>query len=309
MIRLSGSVKLSCASSGGTPKSRANGLWPRLLRPSSGVRPFCRSSSACRASSRAFAAAIFASRSSRRCSSAGSSSPRTSGPCAASSAASVASACVVSAAICSRSRRLFVAHPSVTHRLVLARIGLHLRPIHRQRPELDDARFAGDRHDLHEQRLERRQVLLPKLRDRSVRRKIARRQHAIRDILFQLPRDPTRRKRPGGIRVHQHRHHHLRIERLIAAPIPLVGRVERLQIQRGDRVGDEERQMAFGEPVARRRREQQRLIGRTRTKCRRHTSLYVPPTPRVSAAQTPRAVFDSAQYVVSGFSRTSRRSA
>ena len=104
MIRLSGSVKLSGASSGGTPKSRANGVVPRLVRPSAGVRPFCRSSSACRASSRAFAAAMVASRSSRRCRAAGSSSPRTSGPSVASSAASLAAACAVSAAIGSRSR-------------------------------------------------------------------------------------------------------------------------------------------------------------------------------------------------------------
>jgi hypothetical protein len=145
----------------------------------------------------------------------------------------------------------FVAHPSVTHRLVFARMGFHLRPIHRHCPELDDACFAGDRHDLHEQRLERRQVLLPKLRDRSVGRKIARRQHAIGYIVFQLPRDPTRRKRPRGIGVQQHGHHHLRVERLIAPPIAVVGRIERLEIHRGHGIGDEERYVPFGEPVTR----------------------------------------------------------
>jgi hypothetical protein len=70
-------------------------------------------------------------------------------------------------------------------------MGLHLRPIHRHRSEVEDARFAGDHHDLSEQRLERRQVLLPELRDRAVGRKIAHRQHAIGDIFFQLPRDPN----------------------------------------------------------------------------------------------------------------------
>jgi hypothetical protein len=115
---------------------------------------------------------------------------------------------------------------------VLARAGLHLRAIDRQRPEPDDPRFAGDSHRLHEQRLKRRQVLLPKLGDRPVRREIAGRQHAIRHVLFQLPGDPTRRERPGRIRVQQHRHQHLRIEGLIAPPIPRVGRVARLEIQR-----------------------------------------------------------------------------
>ena len=157
---------------------------------------------------------------------------------------------------------------------------------------MDDARFAGDRHDLHEQRLERRQVLLPELRDRAVGRKIARRQHAIGYIVFQFPRDPTRRKRPRGIGVQQHRHHHLRVERLIAPPIPFVGRIECLEIQRGDGVGDEERQVPIGEPVTRRGREQQRLIRRTGPKGRRHTCLYVPSAPSVSAAQLARTILD-----------------
>ena len=55
---------------------------------------------------------------------------------------------------------------------------------HGQRPELDDACFARDLHDLHEQRLKVHHVLLPKLRDRPVRRKVARRQHAIGYIVF-----------------------------------------------------------------------------------------------------------------------------
>jgi hypothetical protein len=152
---------------------------------------------------------------------------------------------------------LFIAHAAVTHRLVFARIGLDLRPIHRQRSELHDARFARDLDDLHEQRFERRQVLLPKVRDRAVRWKVARGQHPIRHILFQFPCDPSRGECPGGIRVQQHGHHHLRIERLIASAIPLVGRVECLQIQRGHRVGDKERQMAFREPVTGRRRKQE----------------------------------------------------
>jgi hypothetical protein len=51
-------------------------------------------------------------------------------------------------------------------------MGLHFRSIHRQRAELRDARFTGNLHHLHEQRLEGRQVVLAKLSDRSVRREI-----------------------------------------------------------------------------------------------------------------------------------------
>ena len=161
---------------------------------------------------------------------------------------------------------------------MFTRRGFHLRPIHGQRPDLDDAGFASDRHHLPEQRLERRQVLLPKLRDRAVGRKIARRQHAIGYIVFQLARDPTRGKRPRGIGVQQHRHHHLRVEGLIASPIPFVRRVECFEIQRGHGVGDEKRQVPFGQPVSWRGREQQRLVGRTGPKCRGHTgNTYDPP--------------------------------
>ena len=70
----------------------------------------------------------------------------------------------------------------------------------------------------------------------------------------------------------KHRHHHLRIERLITAAVALVGRVECLQIQRRYRIGDKEGYMAFRQPIARRGREQQRLIGRTWAKRGRHVS-------------------------------------
>lgn len=66
---------------------------------------------------------------------------------------------------------------------MLARVGLHLGAIDRQHAELHDARFAGNPHDLHEQRLEGGQALLPKLGDRSVHRKVAGCQHAIGHVL------------------------------------------------------------------------------------------------------------------------------
>ncbi len=203
MIRLSGSVKLSCASSGGTPKSRANGFVPSTLarivrRPT--LLPILRRLPRFepRFRRRDFREPLLAPlqfgreliapdvrpqrRILRRVAGVGLRRERgdllTQPP-------------------------LFVSHPSVTHRLVLARIGLHLRPSTASAPSCTTPASRAICHHLHEQRLERGQVLLPKLRDRSVRRKVARRQHAIGDILFQLPRDPTRRKRSSRIRVHQ----------------------------------------------------------------------------------------------------------
>jgi hypothetical protein len=53
------------------------------------------------------------------------------------------------------------------------------------------------------------------------------------------------------------------VEGLIAPPIPFVGHIEGLEIQRRNRVRDEERQVPFRKPVAGRGREQQRLVGCT----------------------------------------------
>ncbi len=63
MIRLSGSVKLSCAFSSGSPYSRLYGRPPFRLRFEPGSRPRASSASRCLASNRALAARIAASRS------------------------------------------------------------------------------------------------------------------------------------------------------------------------------------------------------------------------------------------------------
>jgi len=89
-------------------------------------------------------------------------------------------------------------------------------------------------------------MLLPKVGDRPMRRKVAGRYHPIRHILFQLLRDAPQRERAGGIGIQQNGEHHLRIERSIASPISLVGRMKCLEIQSGHGVGDEERQSPSG---------------------------------------------------------------
>ena len=199
MIRLSGSVKLSCASSGGTPKSRANGLVPRLLRPSSGVAPSADlrplPGFEPRFGRRDGREPLLASLQLGR-----QFVPRTSGLYPASSAASVASAWVSAprsaraAAVlrrasvrnswpCVYSPRLSPStHPRPAPRPGRRRLRGRSPPPARTAPRTPPGAAA-------------------KLRDRAVGGKIARRQHAIGDIFFQLPRDPTRRKRPGGIGV------------------------------------------------------------------------------------------------------------
>ena len=105
MIRLSGSVKLSCAFSSGSPYSRLYGRPPFRLRFEPGSRPRASSASRCLASNRALAARIAASRSSRRRNSSGNSSPRCASPKRASSAASVSRARDSNASISPSRRR------------------------------------------------------------------------------------------------------------------------------------------------------------------------------------------------------------
>src|SRR3984893_13320922 len=139
MIRLSGSVKLRCALSSGTPL----GGWP--LRPrlaaTSLSSPAPWPAAACAsASSAALASRILASRRSLLATQSGSSSPRRSPPCWRSSAASASGA-------------LFLgpSHPAVAHRLVLGGIRLNLGAVERDMAELDQTRFAAQPEDLYKQ--------------------------------------------------------------------------------------------------------------------------------------------------------------
>ena len=89
-----------------------------LPTPALPRRPRASSASRCAASNRAFAATIAANRSARRRNSSGNSSPRSDPPKRASSSASVSRACSASIA----STPLLRAHPTVAHRLALARV-------------------------------------------------------------------------------------------------------------------------------------------------------------------------------------------
>ena len=95
-------------------------------------------------------------------------------------------------------------HPAVAHRLALARVRTHLRPVDGQLPEARQTQLPGQTDHLHEQRPEIRQVPPPKLAHRPVLRKVARRQHPERNVLFQLPRDRPRRKHPRRVGVQRH---------------------------------------------------------------------------------------------------------
>ena len=161
-------------------------------------------------------------------------------------------------------------HPTVAHRLALARVRAHLRPVDRQLPEPCKAQLASQTDHLDEQLLEIVQVPPPKLADRPVLREVARRQHPERHVLFQLPRNPTRRKHTRRVGVEQHLHQHPRLIRRVATPVALVPRVERRQIQPVHQIADMVRQMALRQPLPYIRRQQQRLLRCVAAECRRH---------------------------------------
>ena len=69
-------------------------------------------------------------------------------------------------------------------------------------------------------------------------REVARPQNPERHVLFQLPRDPSRREHPRRIRIQQHLHHHPRCIGRVAPTVPRIRRVERRQIHTVHQVAD-----------------------------------------------------------------------
>ncbi len=102
---------------------------------------------------------------------------------------------------------------------------------------------------------------LAEIRDRVVIRMLVSRQIAERHVLVGRPLDPPRTRHPSRVAINQHPHHHPRIIGRQPAPVSrLVGRIHRRQIQRLHHVRYKPRQMALGQPILQRRRQQIGLI-------------------------------------------------
>ena len=180
-------------------------------------------------------------------------------------------------------------HPVVAHRLALARVRSHLRPVDRQLPQPRQPQLLRQTDHLHEQRLEILQMPTPELAQRPMLRKTARRQHPEPHVLFQLPRDPPRREHPRRVPVEQHLHHHPRVIRRVATPVPLVRRVERRQVQTVHQIAHVVRQVTLGQPLPHIRRQQQRLLRQVGAECRRHRAPSLGDSPTIVAAVSPRS--------------------
>jgi hypothetical protein len=172
--------------------------------------------------------------------------------------------------------------------LVLRGVRVHLRAVHRQHRHADQAGVRAQRQHLTEQARQRRLVTLAKARDRAVIRPLVRGDHPEREIVHARPLDHPRRTPPHGVRVKQQRHHHRRIVRRTAMPVPTVSPVERRQIHLRHGVDHKPRKVPLGQPLAQTRRQQQLLLTITHKEVLGHNPIVLTArtTPPVCATAT-----------------------
>ena len=151
-------------------------------------------------------------------------------------------------------------HALVAYCLVAAGVGLDLGAVDGHSAQLDQPHLLGQLDHLHEQIGQLLQVQRPEVADRAVLGEVARAQHPKRQVLVQPALNLARAEHARGVTVDQHLDHHGRVERLVACASTFVTRIERLEVQRIDRVANEVGQMPLGQPVLQRRRQQHLLL-------------------------------------------------
>ena len=181
-------------------------------------------------------------------------------------------------------QRLFgLAHPAVAHGLGLRGVGEDLRPVECHVPQAHQPGPLTELQHLAEQPREGGHVTLPRGGQAVVIGRLVGRQHPVGDLLVGRALNLTRGRLPHAVGVEPELHHHRRVVRRLPAPIALVGRDDRRQIERLHHIADEQRQVAFGEPVTQSWGQQEQLVGVVRVKC--FHALSIPRTARVSSAQ------------------------
>ncbi len=121
---------------------------------------------------------------------------------------------------------LLLVHPLVGHRLVLARVRLHLRAIECDVSEPHQTCFLAKLQDFEEERFQCLQVDQPKLVDRREVGMTFSSQHPEWNVFVGRPRDPPRRIDAGAVGVQKQRDHHSRRVRSLASRV-LLGVQER----------------------------------------------------------------------------------
>lgn len=166
--------------------------------------------------------------------------------------------------------RLRLLHPLVAHRLVLRSVGLDLRPVQRDMPQLYQTGLLAQLQHLHEQAGQGVQVTSAELRDGpEIGAALRCHRHEVK-ALFARPCQPPRRIDPAAVPVQQQRRHHPRIKRRIAAYL-VIAVEDRRQIQVvADHVADEVRHMSGRYEFLHRTRQQLRLMNLPGAECLAH---------------------------------------
>ena len=191
---------------------------------------------------------------------------------------------------------LLLGHPLAGHRLVLARVRLHLRAIECDVSEPHQTCFLAKLQDFEEERFQCLLVDEPKLVDRREVGMTFSSQHPERNVFVGRPRDPPRRIEAGAVGVQKQRDHHSRRVRFASRVLGLDRDLDRAQLYLIDDVQDEVREMIFWESLERGRREQKRLSRSPRTVLLRHETMgsspgveVDPPNDRFQTKRLPRA--------------------
>jgi hypothetical protein len=95
----------------------------------------------------------------------------------------------------------------------------------------------------------------------------------IGNVLTAVTLDPARGPLIRRVRIQNQAHHHRRLIRRPAVPVRPVGRIEPLQIEPTYRLDHKPRQMILRQPVAKRRRHQERLLTITIDEVLRHPRI------------------------------------
>jgi len=146
----------------------------------------------------------------------------------------------------------------ISHRAVLRAIGIKLRPVNADNPDLHQLQLLGQKQNLQETLANRREVLAPKGRNRIMVGMVVGGHEAHPDIPVRRALDPAARENPVGIAVNQKRQHHSRVilRRARAAMVHLEG----AHPDALDRLDHEVRQIILRDPVPKIGRKQKRLV-------------------------------------------------
>lgn len=169
-----------------------------------------------------------------------------------------------------RQFRLGLLHSPVAHRLMLGRVGLHFGPIQGNMTQVHQSGLLAQPQHLDEQLRQGPQMPPAELRNRPEIRLVAGRHRQEVQPLLARPRQPTGRVDPSAVAVEQHRRHHPRIERRVAAKFGVTGQdrrqIQLLSHQVPDKMGD----MIRRNELIDRWRQKLRLVNQPRAKSLAH---------------------------------------